>query len=59
MYYDASPPTAATYMPSMSDLYQREHRYDRELAAAVYQRFRTASGLGYQFEVPATLRAAP
>jgi hypothetical protein len=37
----------------------KEHHWDREVIAAVYQRFRAASGLGYKFEVPPDLRRAP
>ena len=59
MTHDLWPLAAATYMPSDYDLSRREHRYDREVAAAVYHRFRAASGLGFKFEVPPSLRRAP
>ena len=35
---------------------QREHRYDREIAAATYRRERAREGRGYRFEIPARAR---
>jgi hypothetical protein len=35
---------------------EREHRHDRELAAAFYCRQRAKAGLGYRFQLPPSLR---
>jgi hypothetical protein len=35
---------------------EREHRYDREVIAAVYRRERAAAGRGYAFKIPAKAR---
>lgn len=37
---------------------EREHRHDRELAAAYRRRRRAALGLGYKFEAPRRKAAA-
>ena len=35
---------------------EREHRYDREIAAATYRRERARNGQGFRFELPPSLR---
>lgn len=40
-------------------LEQREHRYDRELAAAIWHRKRTQQGKGYKFVAPRRRKARP
>jgi hypothetical protein len=36
----------------------RDHRYDREVAAATYRAQRAREGRGYRFEIPEEARAA-
>jgi hypothetical protein len=36
--------------------HDREHHYDRVIAAATYRRQRAAAGHGYGFELPPSLR---
>ena len=35
---------------------EREHRYERELAAALHRRARAKAGSGYKFTIPAGAR---
>jgi hypothetical protein len=45
-------------MKRRETLEQREHRYDRESAAAHWHRKRAEKGLGPKFELPPSLRKA-
>jgi hypothetical protein len=35
---------------------EREHRYDREIAAATWRREQARAGRGFRFELPPSLR---
>jgi hypothetical protein len=56
--HDLRPLSAAALIPDASLDLDREHRFDREIVAAVWRRQRAAAGLGYAFRPPPRLREA-
>ena len=54
MQHDPSLQLIASYYHQPSR--DREHEFDRQVAAAVFRRYRAASGLGFTFAVPTQLR---